>query len=138
MCLFTNERYKSYQTGFSFGRLGHAPGVGLGGTVGGWGRGSIFFSVFNQSWCLSYLHERHMQQHSFLGPPSPGALGRGQRSNIIKSQLLSQFQIFLNQTLCVSQMKDIKHITQDLYYVPWVMLKGLGLWGAAGVKNLIF
>ena len=35
VCLLTNERYKTYQTGFSFGRLGHAPGVGLGGTVGG-------------------------------------------------------------------------------------------------------
>ena len=42
MCLLTNERYKTYQTGFSFGRLGHAPGVGLGGTVGV--EGSIFFS----------------------------------------------------------------------------------------------
>ena len=38
MCLLTNERYKTYQTVFSFRRLGHAPGVGLGGTVGG-GRG---------------------------------------------------------------------------------------------------
>ena len=77
MCLFTNERYKSYQTGFSFGRLGHAPGVGLGGTVGGWGRGSIFFSEIQPELVSSYLHEWHMQQHSFLGPPSPGALGEG-------------------------------------------------------------
>ena len=37
VCLLTNERYKTYHTGFSFGCLGHAPGVGLGGTVGGWG-----------------------------------------------------------------------------------------------------
>ena len=35
VCLLTNERYKTYQTEFSFSRLGHAPGVGLGGTVGG-------------------------------------------------------------------------------------------------------
>ena len=41
VCLLTNERYKTYQTGFSFDCLGHAPGIGLGGTVGGWG--SIFF-----------------------------------------------------------------------------------------------
>ena len=41
MCLLTNtnERYKTYQTGFSFGRLGHAPGVGLSGTLGGLGLG---------------------------------------------------------------------------------------------------
>ena len=37
VCLLTNERYKTYQTRLSFGRPGHAPGVGLGGTVGGWG-----------------------------------------------------------------------------------------------------
>ena len=41
MCLLTHERYKTYQTGFSFGC--HAPGVGLGGTVGGWGCQFFFF-----------------------------------------------------------------------------------------------
>ena len=44
MCLLTHERYKTYQTGFSFGRLGHAPGVGLGGTVGGLGGQNFFLS----------------------------------------------------------------------------------------------
>ena len=29
VCLLTNEIHKTYQTGFSFRRLGHAPGVGL-------------------------------------------------------------------------------------------------------------
>ena len=29
MCVLTNERYKTYQTGFSFCCLGHVPGVGL-------------------------------------------------------------------------------------------------------------
>ena len=32
VCVLTNERYKTYQTGFLFGCLGHALGVGLGGT----------------------------------------------------------------------------------------------------------
>ena len=74
----------------------------------------------------------------FWGPPPPGAFGRSQRSNIITSQLLSQFQFFLNQTLCVfSQMKDIKHIRRDFHWAPCVMPKGLGL-GGTGVKNLIF
>ena len=30
VCVLTNEKYKTYQTGFSFCRLGHAPGVGFG------------------------------------------------------------------------------------------------------------
>ena len=34
MYLLTHERNKTYQTGFSFGGLDHALGVGLGGTVG--------------------------------------------------------------------------------------------------------
>ena len=32
VCVLTNKRYKTYQTGFLFCRLGHALGVGLGGT----------------------------------------------------------------------------------------------------------
>ena len=34
-CVFSQMKDKTYHTGSSFGRLGHAPGVGLGGTVGG-------------------------------------------------------------------------------------------------------
>ena len=41
---FLNQTLCVYQTGFSFGRLGHAPGVGLGGTVGGCAVKNIFFS----------------------------------------------------------------------------------------------
>ena len=44
VCLLTNERYKTYQTELSFDHLGHAPGVGLGGTV--WGcRDSVWPDV---------------------------------------------------------------------------------------------
>ena len=37
MCVLTNERYKTYQTGFLFCRLGHVPEVGLWGTGGAQG-----------------------------------------------------------------------------------------------------
>ena len=44
VCLLTNDRYTTYQRGFSLHRLGHAPGVGLRGTVGGgWGVKKLFF-----------------------------------------------------------------------------------------------
>ena len=42
VCPLTNERYKTYQTGFSFCRLGHAPGFGHAGTVGGLGVNFFF------------------------------------------------------------------------------------------------
>ena len=75
-----------------------------------------------------------------LAPWGPGEGPKGQVSlNIIKFQLLSQFQRFLNQTLCVfSQMKDIKHIRQDFHFAAWVMPQGgnLGVpWGVAGSKK---
>ena len=44
--LLTNGRYLTYQKGFSFGRLGHAPGVGLRGTVGGLGGQKICLFFF--------------------------------------------------------------------------------------------
>ena len=141
MCLLTNERYKTYQTGFSFRCLGHAPGVGLGGTVGAWVVQKIFFPKFNQIWCVSNLHQWHMQRHKFLGPNPLGPWGGAKRSNIIKSQSQSQFQRFLNQTLCVfSQLKDIKHIRRDFHSVAWVMPQGWDLgvpWGVGGSKNFV-
>ena len=58
-----------------------------------------FFPKFNQIWCVSNLHQCHMQRHNFLGPHPLGPWGGAKRSNIIKSQSQSQFQRFLNQTL---------------------------------------
>ena len=75
----------------------------------------------------------------FFGPRLLGPWGGAKRSNIIKSQLQSQFQRFLIYTLCVfSQMKNIKHIRRDFHSVPSVMhAPGFGTWGCWGVKNLI-
>ena len=54
-------------------------------------------------------------------------------------QLQSQFQRFLNQTLCVfSQIKDIKHIRGNFHSLPWVMPQGLGLGVAVGQKFIQF
>ena len=80
MCLLTHERYKTCQTGFSFGHLGHARGEGLGGTVGGL-RGKIYFLKFNQIWCVSYLHELHMLGTIFW-VPAPCGPGEGPKGQI--------------------------------------------------------
>ena len=81
MRLLTIERYKTYQMGFSFRRLGHALGVGPGGTVGGWGGSKTVFPKYNQIWCVSYLHEWHMQRHNFWVRASLG-LGEGPKGQI--------------------------------------------------------
>ena len=76
------------------------------GVPWGVGGGQFFSPKFNQIWRVRYLHECHMQQHHFLGHRPLGPWGGTKRSNIIKSELQSQFQSFLNQTLCIfSQMK---------------------------------
>ena len=80
----------------------------------------------------------------FFGPApwGPGEGPKGQISlNIIKFQLLSQFQRFLNQTLCVfSQMKDIKLIRRDFHLAAWVMPQGWDLGVPQGVvaSNFFF
>ena len=71
-----------------------------------WGVGGqqIFFSEIQPELMCElhlYLYVWHMQTHNILGPRPLGPWGGAKRSNIIKSQLLSQFQRFLNQTLCV-------------------------------------
>ena len=72
---------------------GSCPRVGLGGALGG-GLGVNFSPKFNQSWCVSYLHEWHMLRHNCLGPSLLGSWEGAKRSNVIKSQLQSQFQRF--------------------------------------------
>ena len=83
VCLLTNERYKTYQTGFSFRSLGHALGVGLGGTVGGWGVKKLFSQIQPDLVCELLTSMAHATVQ-FFGSPPPWALAK--RSNIIKSQ----------------------------------------------------
>ena len=75
----TNERYITYQTGFSFGHLGHAQGWDL-GVPWGVGGSKLFNSEFNQIWCASYLHEWHMHRHNFWVPTT---WGRDQKFNFL-------------------------------------------------------
>ena len=84
-------------------------------------------------------HDWGVQRHNIFLPSPLGPWGGTKRSHIIKFQLQSQFQRFLNQTLCVfSQMKDIKHIRQDFHLVAWV-IPGVGLGGTGrGGEEVIF
>ena len=68
VCVLTNKRYKTYQTGFFlFCHLGHALGVGQLGVLRGQNQIPSFclfvmlcppkpLDEFNQIWCVSYSH----------------------------------------------------------------------------------
>ena len=121
--VLTNERHKTYQTGFLFCRMGHAPGVGLWGT--GVPRGSHFFFKHGH---VAYQIDGDDQQNKMQVTFSSWR----QRSKR-QISLKCQFQRFLYQTLCVfSQIKDRKHIEQNFYSVAKVMPRDgtEGCWGS--------
>ena len=99
LCVFSHMKDIKHIRRDFHSAWGHAPGVGLRGTAGGLGGQKNFFFNFNQTWCVSYSHEWRMHQHHFLGPRPLGPWGGAKRSNIIKPELQSHFQRFLNQTL---------------------------------------
>ena len=78
----------------------------------------------------------HTCNDTMFWAPSPWGLGGGKRSNIIKSQLQSQFQRFLNQTLCVfSQIIErYKTYYRGFSFGPLGHAQGFGNWGAGRSK----
>ena len=70
----------------------------------------------------------------FLGPRPLGPWEEAKRSNIIRFQLLSQFQIFLNQTLCVFSQMNIQNILEGIF----IRSPGSCHMGNAGGQNFNF
>ena len=108
VCVLTNDRYNTYQTGFLFCHLGHAPGVGLWGTGGTQGVKQFFFKHGHVAYQIHGDDEQNKMQVTFSFLGQTGDLGARSKGQIL---LTCQFQRFLYQTLCVfSQIKDRKHI----------------------------
>ena len=108
VCVLTNERYKTYQTGFLFCRLGHAPGVGLWGTRGAQGVKKKF-----QTWSCGISNRQGWQaeqnaRNIFILGSNWWPWGELKRSNII---YMSISKILIPNSLCVfSYLKDRKHM----------------------------
>ena len=96
MCVLTNERYKTYQKGFLFCRLGHAPGVGLRGT--GVPRGSKKIKHGHVAYQIDGDDAQSRMQVTFSSYGQTGDLGARSKGQIL---LICKFQRFLYQTLCV-------------------------------------
>ena len=101
--------------------------------------GSIFFPKFNQIWCVSYLHEWHMRRRHFFGPGPKGPQGGAKRSNIIKSDLKIQFQIFLKPNF-VYLLTNERYITYQtgIYFGHLGHAKGWDLGVPWGSKNFFY
>ena len=94
VCVLTNERYKTYQTGFFILSPGSCP---RGGTWGYLGAKIKFRPVvcplcylllnhstkLNQIWCVSYSHKWGAQRKKKFWPRPLGPWGGVKRSNII-------------------------------------------------------
>ena len=99
------------------------------------------WTKFNLIWCVSYRHEWGVQHQTFIGP-APWGPGEGSKGQIsFNFQLQSQFQRFLNQTLCV--LTNERYITYqtEFSFCPLGHASGMGLWGAGGaqgVKKIFF
>ena len=65
VCVHTNERYKTYQAGFLFCRLGHAPGVGLWVTGGTQGVKHFFFKHGHVAYQIDGDVEQNEMQVTF-------------------------------------------------------------------------
>ena len=103
-CVLTNERYKTYQTGFSFWPLGHAPGVGLWGPGGAKGVKKKFFFL---TWSCGISNRRGWQAEQnaskiFILGSSWWPWGEVKRSNII---YMSISKIFIPNFVCALTYK---------------------------------
>ena len=63
VCVLTNEKYKTYQMGFSFCHSSHALGVGLRGA--GDAEGVIFFSNMHVAYQIDRDDEQNRMQVKF-------------------------------------------------------------------------
>ena len=125
LCVLTNERYKTYQTGFLL-----SPGVGLGGTGGTQGVKLFLLKHGHIAYQIDRDDEQNKMEVTFSSYGQTGDLGTRSKGQI---SLTCQFQSFLYQTLCVfSQIKDRKHIEQNFHSVAKVMPRGgtAGCWGS--------
>ena len=92
-CILTNERYKTYQTGFLFCHLCHAPGVGLLSTGGAQGVKKKF-KHGHVAYQLNRDDKQNRMHVTFLSYGQTGDLGASSNDQI---SLTCQFQRFFTK-----------------------------------------
>ena len=95
----------------------------------------IFFPKFNQIWCVSYLHELHMQRHHFLGPSPPHrGPGEGPKGQIsLNLNYKVNFKDFKTKLCISSHIRKIYNISDGIFTRAPGSCPGVGLGGTVGV-----
>ena len=141
VCVLTNERYKTYQTGILFCCLCDALRVGLGGSLGA----KIKFrpavcplcylllnhwTKFNQIWCVGYSHEWGVQRQNLFLPRPLGPWGgaKGQISFNFNSKV--NFKDFMPNFVCVLANERYKTYQTGFLFCCLGDALGVGLYGA--------
>ena len=102
MCVLPNERYKTYQTRFSFCRLGHAPGVGLWGAGGAHGVKKCFFKYSHVAYQIDGDNEQNRMQVKFSSLGQTGDLGVRSKGQIsLNFDYYVNSKIFIPNFVCV-------------------------------------
>ena len=141
VCVFTNERYKTYQTGCLFCPLGHAPGMGLWGAGGAQGVKKKF-----QPWSFGISNRRgwRAEQNAskiFIQGSNWWTWGE------VKGQISLNFGCHVNfkdfyTKLCVcSHNWKIQNISDRIFILsPGSCPRGgtLGHWGYPGGQTFSF
>ena len=135
VCVLTNERYKTYQTGFSFCRLGNVLGVGLGylrvqNSIPSGGL-SVMPKGLDQIQpnlvCELLTCLERATANKFVPRPL-GPLGGVKRKYHLISITRSISNIFIPNFVCVFKNKDTRHTRRDFYSVAWVMPQEWDFW----------
>ena len=134
VCVLTNRRYKTYQTGFSFCRLGHALGVGL---WGHWGCQGVQKFIFFKHGHVAYQidgddkHIRIQAKFSSLGLTGDLVVRlKGQIPVIWVTMSISK--IFIPNFVCVLTNERYKAYQTVFSFCRLSHAPEVGLWGHWG------
>ena len=129
VCVLTNKRYK---TGFLFWRLGHAPGVGIGGS-----RGAQLKKKFVRRWlwCISNWRGWWVEQNaSTIFILGSNWWHWGEVKNYWISITKSISKIFIPNFVCVLTNKRYETYRMEFSFCRLGHAPGVGLGGAGGQK----
>ena len=139
VCVLTNERYKTYQTGFFF--ILSSGSCPRGGTWRNLGTKIKFrpavcplcclllnhWTKFNQIWCVSYSHEWGAQRQFFIWPRTLGPWGEVKYHLISIAKSISK--IFIPNFVCVLTNERYKKYHTGFLFCRLGHALGVGLGG---------